>query len=147
MTISLDNNVRIVSKDEIFFKEGEEASKIILVKSGEVICLKRSKERLIPVFTAGPQQILGEDAVFSKAPYSYSAIAREGSEVVEISASLVNSVMGEAPYWLSALMATLGERLGGTSQAIAEHRIISAELSGAVEFSPQEENRLKKLLG
>ena len=146
MAISLDNNVRIASKDEVFFREGETPRKIILVKSGEILCIKRNKERLIPVFAAGPQQIVGEDAVMSRSPYNYSAIAREGSEVVEIDANLIHSVMDEAPYWLNALMATLGERLHGTSNAIAEHRIIAGQLAGSLEFTPQEETRLKKLL-
>lgn len=146
MTISLDSNARMASKDEILFKEGDEASKIFLVKEGSVLCVKKSKERLIPIFEAGPQKIIGEEAVLAKQPYGYSAIVMESAEIVEVDGNLISSTLEEAPYWLGALMATLGERLIGTSEAIAEHRISSPELTGGEDLSPQEENRIKKIL-
>lgn len=147
MTISLNSNARISSKDEILFREGDAPSKIYLIKGGSVLCLKRSKERLIPVFMATEQQIVGEEAVLSKQPYNYTAIVMDSAELVEVDAATINGTLEQAPYWLSALMATLGERLVGTSEAIAEHRLIATELAGPAEFTAQEENRLKKLIG
>lgn len=146
MTISLNSSTRIASKDEILFKEGDAPNKIYLVKDGSVLCLKRSKDRLIPILVAGAQQIVGEEAVLSKQPYGYTAVVRESSEIVEVDANTIVDTLDKAPYWLGALMATLGERMIGTTQAIAEHRIVAAELAGEAEYTPQEENRLKKLI-
>ena len=146
MTISLNANSRTAPKDEVLFKEGQEPSKIFLIKDGTVLCLKKSKDRLIPVFLAGPQQIVGEEAVLSKRPYNYTAVVMESSEIIEVNAATIGDTLEQAPYWLGALMATLGERLVGTADAIAEHRIVSSELAGDAEFTAQEENRLKKLI-
>ena len=145
MTISLNANSRTASKDEILFKEGDAANRIFLIKSGSVICLKKSKERLIPVFNAGAEQILGEEAVLSRIAYTYSAVVTEAGEIVELDGNLLMDTLEQAPYWVGSLMATLGERLADTSEAIAEHRIASLDLSGD-EFTAKEETRLKKLL-
>lgn len=146
MTISLNSNARIATKDEVLFREGDEPSKIYLVKTGSILCLKKSKERLIPIFEAGPQKIVGEEAILAKQSYGYSAIVMESAELIEVDGSLISNTLDEAPYWLGALMATLGERLIGTSDAIAEHRISSSDLTGGEELSAQEENRIKKIL-
>ena len=146
MTISLNSNARIAAKDEILFKEGDLPSKIYLINEGSVLCLKKSKERLIPVFLAGSQQIVGEEALLCNQPHNYTAIVTESSEIVEVDAGTMMDTLDQAPYWLGALMATLGERLVGTAGAIAEHRIVAGELTGGVEFTAQEENRIKKLL-
>ena len=36
----------------VLFREGEISSDLMIIKAGEVVCLKASKERLIPVFLA-----------------------------------------------------------------------------------------------
>lgn len=146
MTISLNSNLRSAEKDEILFREGETPSKIYIVEDGVVLCLKRSKDRLIPVLQATAKQIVGEEAVLSREPYTYSAVVLAPSTLLEIDAALVGETMAKAPYWLNALMATLGERFHDTTEAIAEHRLMASELGGMAEFTPQEENRYKKLL-
>lgn len=146
MNISLSPHVRIVGKDEILFKEGEDATKLVLVRSGAVLAVKASKERLVPVFSAGPRQVLGEEAVLARVPHTFSAVVTEEAEIVEVNADDVRAVLKEAPHWIGQLFATLGERVVETSEALAEHRIINPRLSGGSELPPQEENRLKKLL-
>jgi CRP-like cAMP-binding protein len=146
MNISLNDKVRVVQKDEILFKEGQVTTSLFIVKSGEIVGLKRSKERLIPVLWANTQRVLGEEAVLTGGEYTYSAIALVESEVIEVPADQVKRLMASAPAWMSGLLATLGERSIGMSSAIAEHRISHPELSGTQELAAQEENRLKKLL-
>jgi len=146
MDISLNSNVRIVAKDEILFREGEAANKIFLIKSGAILCLKKSKDRLVPVYSATNQNVIGEEAVLTRTGYSYTAVVSESAQVVEVDAKLVTKTLDEAPYWLGALMATLGERFNGTADAVSEHRIFAPELAGDQELSAQEETRLKKLI-
>ena len=147
MNISLNDKIRVIQKDEILFKEGQSTTSIFIVKSGEVVALKRSKERLIPILWANAQKMLGEEAVLTGGDYSYSAVALSECEIIEIPADQIKRIMASAPAWMSGLLATLGERSQGMSSAIAEHRISHQELSGTqAELAPQEENRLKKLL-
>lgn len=146
MNISLNDNVRVVQKDEILFKEGQSPSHLIIVKSGGILCLKRSKERLVPVMWGSDQKIIGEEAVLTGADHGYSAVVMEESEIVEIDANEIKRTLSSAPAWISGLLATLGERANDTASAIAEHRIAHVQLSGGQELAPEEETRLKKLL-
>jgi CRP-like cAMP-binding protein len=43
----------------VLFKEGADAAKLYIVKSGEVLCLKASQDRIIPVFLAQKGDVLG----------------------------------------------------------------------------------------
>ena len=147
MNISLNENIKVISKDEILFKEGQSPTHLIIVKSGAVLCLKRSKERLVPVLWATSQKIIGDEAVLTGEDHAYSAVAMEESEIVQIDAIQIKKIMASAPAWISGLLGTLGERAADTASAIAAHRLAHPELSGGKELAPQEETRLKKLLG
>ncbi len=146
MNISLSPHIRIVGKDEILFRQGEEAAKLFLVKSGGVLGVTQTKDRLVPVFHAGAQQVVGEDAVLAAAPHSFSAIVTEEAEIVEINAADVRGLIKDAPHWIGQLFSTLAERFGETTEAVVEHRIFNPSLSGGRELPPEEETRLKKLL-
>ncbi len=146
MNISLNENVKVLKKDDVLFKEGDDPKFMYLVKSGKILCLKQAKERFIPVYFAEDQSIIGEEAALTRKPHAYSAIAVEPTEVIQIDANMVKNVMETAPNWINDLMATFGDRASETQEAIAEHRIIHSDLSGGQELTPQEETRLKKLL-
>lgn len=146
MNISLNENIKVLKKDDVLFKEGEDPRFIYLVKSGKIICLKQANERFIPVYFAQDKSILGEEAALTRKPHGYSAIAIEPTEVIQIDANMVKTVMEAAPNWINDLLATFGDRASETQGAIAEHRIIHSDLSGGQELTPQEETRLKKLL-
>jgi CRP-like cAMP-binding protein len=147
MNTSFDSTTRTVGKDEVLFREGSAAEKMFLVLSGRILCLKRDKDRLIPVLSAGPSEIVGEEALFARTAQPFSAIMAERGEVVEVDLSLVDDVMLKSPKWMRNLMETLASRVVGTCEAIAEHRIISEEYEELNIFSDKEEIRLKKLLG
>ncbi|MCP5916110.1 cyclic nucleotide-binding domain-containing protein, partial [Klebsiella pneumoniae] len=54
---------------QVIFKEGAKANKLYMVKAGEVLCLKSSKDRLIPVFLAKEGDIIGESAMIQDLVY------------------------------------------------------------------------------
>jgi CRP-like cAMP-binding protein len=140
-----DNIVRLPPKT-VIFREGEEASKLYLIKSGEVLCLKASKERLIPVFAAKNQDIIGESAMLSGAPYTYSAIALETVELIMIPNRDFRQVLDVAPQWLVDLTLTMVSRFQSTSGLVAENRILHASILGEEEFPPSLEIEYRKLL-
>lgn len=140
-----DNIVRLPPKT-VIFREGEEASKLYLVKSGEILCLKASKERLIPVFVAKNQDIIGESAMLSGAPYTYSAIALGPLELIAIPNRDFRKVLEVAPQWLVDLTLTMVSRFQSTSGLVAENRILHPTIIGEEDFPPSLEIEYRKLL-
>lgn len=110
---------------EVIFKEGDSAEKLYLIKRGEVLCLKSSKDRLIPVFRATENDIIGESAMIEDLIYTYSAISLSNVELVEIPAKNFYQVMDAAPSWLADLTTTMIGRFQSTATLIAENRVIS----------------------
>lgn len=130
----------------VIFKEGEEASKLYIVKSGEVLCLKSSKDRLIPVFLAKEGDIIGESAMIGDIPYTYSAISIEETEVVEIPSENFTYVFNQGPEWLVDLTTTMISRFQNTSALIAENRMVHSSIIEEDRFPSQTEIEFKKLL-
>jgi CRP-like cAMP-binding protein len=130
----------------VVFKEGATADKLYIVKSGEVLCLKSSKDRLIPVFLAKPGDIVGEPAMISDLVHTYSAISLDNSELIEIPASNFHKALSEAPDWLMDLTTTMISRLQNTSSLIAENRMIHPSIIGEEHYSSAIEIEFKKLL-
>jgi CRP-like cAMP-binding protein len=130
----------------IIFKEGEPAKDLFLVKSGKVICLKSSKDRLIPVFLATEQDIIGESAMTSNGLYSYSAVTMSTSELIPIPSSDFKSINAKAPSWMVDLMKTMIERFQNTANVIAENRVLHKSILSEENFPSSLEIELKKLL-
>ncbi len=131
---------------EVLFKEGELAQNLYIVKRGEVICLKSSKDRLIPVFKATAGDILGENAILDPSPYGYSAITMTDSELMEISSVTFKEVLQSSPQWLIDLTSTMVSRFENTANLIAENRVMNASIYSEEEFSSTVEIQFKKLL-
>ncbi len=141
----LDNIIRLPPKS-VLFREGEDASKLYLIKSGEVLCLKASKERLIPVFVAKNQDIIGESAMLADAPFTYSAISLSQVELIAIPNRDFRKVLELAPQWLVDLTLTMVSRFQSTSGLVAENRILHPSILGEEEFPPSLEIEYRKLL-
>ncbi len=131
----------------VIFKEGSKANKLFLIKTGEVLCLKANKDRLIPVFLAKEGDIIGEAAMVEGLNYTYSAISMEMTELIEVTSFSFKQAFSKAPDWLLNLTTTMIERLMNTSNLIAENRIIHSSVISDELFTPQLENEFKKTLG
>lgn len=130
----------------LIFKEGMIATKLYLVKSGEVLCLKSSKDRLIPVFLAKEGDVIGESAIIEDLIYTYSAVALTQVELVEIPAGNFHEVFKSGPQWLQELSTTMISRLQNTSNLIAENRMVHSSIISEDIFTSQLEIEFKKLL-
>lgn len=130
----------------VLFREGDDASHLMIIKNGEVLCLKASKERLIPVFMAKGQDIIGESAMLSGAPYTYSAIALSRVEVILIPNKDFNQALSSAPEWLTDLTTTMVSRFQSTASLVAENRVLHPSILSEEEFPPSLEIEYKKLL-
>src|SRR5665647_321568 len=131
--VRLKRNICMQSKNtfgphEVIFKEGQSADKMFLVKSGKVACFKGSKDRLIPVFVAKSEDVLGESAMLKKSVYGYSAITLTDVQLVEIPSENFQKVLEDAPDWLVDLTSTMINRFETTANLIADNRLIHSSI-------------------
>lgn len=131
---------------EVVFREGDSASSLFIVKRGQVICLKRSKDRLIPVFRAGEGDILGENAIVGGDVYGYSAVTLTTAELMEIPSRNFDDILKKSPDWLKSLTATMVQRFENTASLIAENRVFHEDILSEEEFPSSLEVEMKKLL-
>lgn len=131
---------------EVLFKEGDTARSLYIVKRGTVICLKRSKDRLIPVFRAEAGDVVGENAILGGNPYGYSAVTITNAELIEISASNFTQILKQSPDWLVGLTATMVQRFENTANLVAENRVFNETILSEEEFPSSVENQFKKML-
>ncbi|MFL5786220.1 MAG: Crp/Fnr family transcriptional regulator, partial [Bacteriovoracaceae bacterium] len=120
--------------NEVIFKEGELAQSLYIVKRGQVICLKRSKDRLIPVFRAEAGDIVGENAILEARAYGYSAVSLTYVELLEIPAANFKQVLDTSPDWLLELTSTMIQRFENTANLIAENRVFNENILEEGEF-------------
>lgn len=130
----------------VIFREGDDASELLLIKSGEVLCLKSAKDRLIPVFLAKGQDIVGESAMLDGAPYTYSAIALTNVEVIKVPNTDFRQAFDAAPQWLVDLTITMVSRFQQTAGLVAENRVIHPSILSEEDFPSSLEIEFKKLL-
>lgn len=139
-------NKTTIERRKLIFKEGEPAEKLYMVKSGEVLCLKRSQDRLVPIFTARENDIIGENAMMPDQLNSYSAISNSQVELIEIPASNFSTVFNEAPEWLVELTSTMISRFQNTASLVAENRLVHPAIIDEAKFTDAVEVELKKII-
>lgn len=140
------DNKSYFQPNSVLFREGDDANNLMIIKSGEVLCLKASKERLIPVFLAKAEDIIGESAMLEGAPYTYSAIALSNVEVVTIPNSDFRQALGVAPQWLMDLTITMVARFQSTAGLVAENRVLHPSILSEDQFPASLEIEYKRLL-
>lgn len=130
----------------VVFKEGSKANKLYVVRTGEVLCLKSSMDRLIPVYLAKEGDIIGESAILENLVHTYSAICMGPVELVEVNSFSFKQVMSKAPDWILDLMTTMIVRFQDIGELISENRIINNKIIPEDYYTPKLENEFKKLL-
>lgn len=131
---------------EAIFKEGDSADKLFIIESGEVICLKASKDRLIPIFVAKKGDIIGENAMAGDGFYGHSAIAVQDVSVIHIPALNLKEALEKGPVWLSELSRVMISRFQSTASLVAENRVIHNTVIAEENFPSDLEVEYKKIL-
>ena len=139
-------NLQTFEPKSVLFREGDDASALLIIKTGEVLCLKAAKDRLIPVFLARAKDIIGESAMLDGAPYTYSAITLTKVEVSGVPNKNFQQVLKAAPEWLIDLTLTMVSRFQSTANLVAENRVFHESILSEEQFPPALEIEYKKLL-
>ena len=102
--------------DEIIFNEGEPSVHCYKILSGSVEILFRDRstqgsERLVPVGTCGPGEIIGEMGVIEDAPRSATARAVEKTVCISYAVDEIISLLVDEPREALAYVRTLIRRI------------------------------------
>jgi CRP/FNR family cyclic AMP-dependent transcriptional regulator len=109
------------SRNQVIFREGDEADELYLVRSGRVAIAMQSpdgRESLVALMEAG--DLFGEMALFDEEPRSAQARALEASEVLAVPFAPIRTVFQERPVLLWEVVALLARRLRVTDAALAD---------------------------
>jgi CRP/FNR family cyclic AMP-dependent transcriptional regulator len=149
MNISLDDSGQVekIKKDTLLFKEGDLPENFFIVLSGTVSCFKEYNDRLVPVYSAGEKDLVGEDCLFSDSnKYYYSAIALEDVEVIRITKSEVFKFLNLHKAWVKNILQNISHKIQHTTELIAEHRILDDRLMAGEDFTDDDEAYFKKII-
>jgi CRP/FNR family cyclic AMP-dependent transcriptional regulator len=123
----------------ILFAEGELATDLYIIKSGEIRIVKEKEKKLIPISILKEGDFIGELSLFSMEKRSASAIVIKDSEVMIIDKADIQKAVNECPEWVTDIMVTLGDRLRDSTTMLREHNIIDDILTEGNPFTPNEE--------
>ena len=137
----------LYKEKQVLFKEGQPAQNSFKIITGEVLCLKFTNGRLVPVILATKGHVIGENALIHGAKYDYSAIALENSEIQLTSSENYWNEFKTSPQWMPNLINTMLSRLNNTATLLAENRVIHSSIYDEQNFTSAVEIEYKKLLG
>ena len=141
----LDLDLATIEK-KLLFKEGDPATDLYLVKTGRILCLKKSKDRLIPIFIAKEQDIVGEVAMVDNGVYQYSAISLGDTELVPVPHAHFEDAFIKSPEWIKILSELMVNRHAKTTNLIAENRVLSPLVISDEEYTAEIEVELKRIV-
>lgn len=108
------NNVatRFVKAGGIIFREGDEATELFVIKSGQVR-IQLGNRTLTEL---GPDSIFGEMALIDNEPRSASAIAITDVEIVPVGERQFLFLVSQTPYFALKVMRVLAQRLRNSNK-------------------------------
>jgi CRP-like cAMP-binding protein len=119
---------KFLKENEIVFKAGDPADSMYIVRKGalKVFFNKGTDEVVLAQLRDG--SIFGEMAFFDNKPRSASVKATEASEVTQISKADFDTLLGQVPKWMVAMMQSLVSRLRQTNERLKE---LEAQVAGS----------------
>ncbi len=103
------NGSRILKKGEVIFKEGEKASVLYLIQSGQV-SLQITRGKPIELFSVGAMQVIGDHALAGTALNPHSAVALVETKILELPLEAVKTQIEGASQFVKLLAKSLMDR-------------------------------------
>jgi CRP-like cAMP-binding protein len=103
---------RILRAGDVLFRVGEPSDGAVLVISGAV-ALDSREDGQPAQEVVGPGALIGETALFAAVARPVTAIAREPTQVMRLSRSVMRRVLAESPASAEAIAAAVAQRLQG----------------------------------
>ena len=124
---------RFYADGEIVARQGEEGDCMFVVQDGEVEILLEEHGSEIVLRTAGRNEILGEMAVFEKAPRSATIRARGQVRILTLDKRNFLRRINEDPSLAFRMIETMSRRVRDLSHEVHELQQIVHELEAARE--------------
>ncbi len=103
---------RILRAGDVLFRAGESSDSAFLVISGAVALMQGDDGQPADEI-AGAGALIGEMALFAAIERPVTAIAREPTQVMKLSRSVMRRVLGESPGSAQAIADAISDRLQG----------------------------------
>lgn len=103
--------LRFINANEVFFKEGDIAQSVFLVKSGKMKAYKIKDGAEVLLGFINPGEFVGEMAYLHGETRSANVMSVSDCELIEIPLNSFETVLFTKPSWSKALMKTLSTRL------------------------------------
>ena len=117
---------RILRAGDVLFRVGEPSDGAVLVISGAVALDSREDGQPAQEIV-GPGALIGETALCAAVARPVTAIAREPTQVMRLSRSVMRRVLAESPASAEAIAAAVAQRLQGfVGQLTAVEQALSA---------------------
>lgn len=101
---------RILRAGDVLFRGGDHSDGAFLIISGAVALVSKDDGRPADE-VVGPGTLVGELALFANVDRPVTAIAREPTQVMKLSRSVMRRVLGESPDSAQAIAAAISQRL------------------------------------
>lgn len=114
---------RHFGRNEVIFREGDEATDAYVIESGCVEISASDGERSVVLATLGENSVFGEMAVIDGGVRSATAIAKEATRVIAMPASLIKEHLSGADPVMSFMVTLMTERfrrLIGSSLSVSK---------------------------
>jgi len=115
---STPKNIRVFSKGEYLFHQGDPTQVLFIVKTGSVRIFKVESNIEFDLATATAGTVLGEITMIDRGLRSASGIAAEDTVVIAITASEFDAVFSKMPEWFRKIALILVQRLREVDQKI-----------------------------
>lgn len=104
---------------QTIMRQGETGDCAYLVLDGELDVIVETPIGEVVMATLGPQQIVGEIAVFSQVPRTATVRARQDSSLLKLSRAAIGKVIAKHPEAAIGLLAALGHRVAALNRPLA----------------------------
>jgi serine phosphatase RsbU (regulator of sigma subunit) len=108
-----------VEAGQTLMRQGEVGDCAYLILTGELDVIVETPIGEVVMATLGPQQIVGEIAIFSQVPRTATVRARADSALLRLSRAAIGQVLESHPGAALGLLAALGQRVAALNQPLA----------------------------
>ncbi|GAU82213.1 cyclic nucleotide-binding domain-containing protein [Bosea sp. 2KB_26] len=112
---------RILRAGDVLFRRNDGSDGAYLVVSGAIALMSRDDGQPADE-VVGPGGLIGELALFASIKRPVTAVAREPTQLMKLSRSVMRRVLGESPQSAQAIAAAIGERLQGFMSELSQVR-------------------------
>ncbi len=108
---------RKLKRGEMLFKEGDTPASVYIVQSGKIGLMVERNGKFTEVASLGPNQIFGEQALFSSGKHAFAAQALQEAKVMEVPVEIMKQQFEKAPPGIKLLVKSLVDETKVSRQA------------------------------